>query len=228
MDSRGPAVRRPSARGGRCAVSKWLSLATSIRLARPAAGEGCEEPGPDLLGEEQRPREALVLRGVGRRAGIASASVRRGLKSLARMAHTEEAGSSRGIHRQGPVRPHAPAGGRFHRDMPARSGARDRGDAEKEALANASDALAAVIEAYEDLGKPLGGPAARAGRCADVARDCCCPGMKYREASRGLRALAALRSRGALPARSSESIGAALSRLSGADDGLPSPQTGEA
>ena len=34
-----------------------------------------------------------------------------------------------------------------------------------------------------------GGPAARAGRCADVARDCCCPGMKYREAPRGLRAL---------------------------------------
>ena len=52
-------------------------------------------------------------------------------------------------------RTHAPAGGRFHRDMPARSGARDRGGTVKEALANASDALAAVIEAYEDLGKPL-------------------------------------------------------------------------
>ncbi len=29
------------------------------------------------------------------------------------------------------------------------------GETVKEALANASDALAAVIEAYEDLGKPL-------------------------------------------------------------------------
>jgi antitoxin HicB len=29
------------------------------------------------------------------------------------------------------------------------------GDTVKEALANASDALAAIIEAYEDLGRPL-------------------------------------------------------------------------
>ncbi|MDZ7362125.1 MAG: type II toxin-antitoxin system HicB family antitoxin [candidate division KSB1 bacterium] len=29
------------------------------------------------------------------------------------------------------------------------------GDTNKEAIANASDALAAIIEAYEDLGRPL-------------------------------------------------------------------------
>lgn len=40
------------------------------------------------------------------------------------------------------------------------------GDTVKEALTNASDALAAIIEAYEDLGRPL--PAALQQTAADA------------------------------------------------------------